>query len=184
MRVPRSLGVGLAMVVVVTACGGAPGATQGQGAATQGPVGATVDPGPGGATAAPEATTDPGPGGPGLGGGSGQIHIEIGGPLQETVDMPFFAIGSRFGGEAGTALNFTTGEGGGIAAINEVNGIVVVSWVTEELGANAQDCQLSNWTIGATSGSGSFDCSNGFATKVDGSFLSGITMRGTFQASL
>ena len=120
---------------------------------------------------------------PGLG-GAGPIHIEIGGPLPRRVDIPSSRSPCRFGGEAGTALNFTTGEGGGIAAINEVNGIVVVSWVTEELGANAQDCQLSNWTIGATSGSGSFDCSNGFATKVDGSFLSGITMRGTFQASL
>ncbi len=104
--------------------------------------------------------------------------------MQETVDQPFFAIGSRFGGEAGTALNFTSGEGSGIAAINEVNGTVVVSWVTEELGANSQSCTLSNWNIGATSGSGSFDCVDGFATKSDGTFLSGITMKGSFEASL
>jgi hypothetical protein len=169
-----------ALSLALGACGG--------GTATEPPGGATTQPGGGTeATPAPQTTTDPGGGGPGgnPGGGSGQIHIEIGGGgLDVTVDEPFFTIGSRFGGDAGTALNFTHEGASGIASIGEVNGVVVISYVSEEMAANAQDCQLSNWNIGATSGSGSFDCKEGFATKTaDGSFVSGVTMKGSFEAN-
>ena len=156
------------------ACSGAPAATQA--------------PGGGGATPGPQATsggqaTSPPDGGGGTGGGSGQIHIEIGCPVQMTVDAPFFAIGSRFDGPAGVALNFTAPGSDAIAAVTGVSDVWVISYVSAEIGANAQECQLSNWNIGATSGSGSFDCTDGFATKMDGTFLSGITMKGSFQAS-
>lgn len=183
MRESKAFGLGLVTLLFVAACGGGPAATQGPGAATQGPGAATQ--GPGGGTVDPGAgaTTDPG-GRPVDGGGSGQIHIELGGPIQESVDQPFFAVGSRFGGQAGTALNFTTADGTGIAAINEVNGVVIVSWVTDDAGYNSSTCTTSNWNIGATSGSGEFDCTDGFGTKTDGTFLSGITMKGSFQASL
>jgi hypothetical protein len=168
-----------ALSLALAACGG--------GGPTQAPGGPTTNPGDGGGTATdvPPAPTD-GAGGPGGGnpGGSGQIHIEIGGPVDVTVDEPFFPIGSRFGGAAGTALNFTNEDATGIASIGEANGTVFVSYVSEELAANAQNCQLSNWNIGATSGSGSFDCKEGFATMTaDGQFVSGVTMKGSFEAS-
>ena len=180
MQVRRTASIGMVLAFALAACN--------DGAATQGPGGGTAN--PGGATTNPGgATTPPATQGPvatvsgNTGGGSGQIHIEIGGPMQETVDQPFFSIGSRFGGVAGTALQFTSEGADGIATISEVNGLVVVSWVDSEVGANSQSCTLSNWNIGTTSGSGSFDCKDGFATKMDGTFLSGVTMKGSFQAS-
>jgi hypothetical protein len=174
MQVQRSW---LAIALIAgsaVACSGTPAATQG--------------PGGGGATPAPQATpggqaTSPPDGSGGTGGGSGQIHIEIGGPIQMTVDEPFLLIGSRFTGPAGVALNFTTPGSTAIAAVTGVNETWVISYVSDQLGANSQSCQLSNWNIGATSGSGSFDCKDGFATKMDGTFLSGITMKGSFEAS-
>jgi hypothetical protein len=166
------------LAVFVVACSAAPGAAQ-----SPGSVGATPGPEatPGGqATSVPP---EPPGGGGNTGGGSGQIHIEIGGPVPMTVDAPFFAIGSRFGGVAGTQLNFTTDGSNAIASITVVEGTVVIGYADESMGANSQMCELSDWNIGATSGSGSFDCKDGFATKVDGTYLTGVTMKGSFQAS-
>jgi hypothetical protein len=180
MRLLRStLAIGLVAVVGV-ACG-SPAATQGPAAATQGAGGDTpapvaTEPGGGG------PTTNPGGGG-NIGGGSGQIHIEIGGPAQQVVDEPFFAIGSRFGGAAGVQLNFTDDGDNGIAGITGIDDAWTISWTSEALSVNSADCQLSNWNIGATSGSGAFDCKNGFGVKPDGTYLTGVTMKGSFQAS-
>jgi hypothetical protein len=171
MQVLRSRLFIALIAALAVACSGAPSPTQapGGGGNTTGPL-AT----PGGQVATP-------PGG-GTGGGTGQIHIEIGGPVQMTVDAPFFSVGSRFGGPAGVALNFTTPGSEAIASVTGINETWVVSYASAELAANSQSCQLSNWNIGATSGAGSFDCRDGFATKTDGTFLSGITMKGSFQA--
>jgi hypothetical protein len=179
MQLARSVAIGMISALLL-GCGGVP-------AGTQAPAGATTNTGGGGATApattvAPGATTSGGGNG-NTGGGSGQIHLEIGGPIQMTVDQPFFAFGSRFGGPAGLALNFTTEGADGLATVTGVNDQIVIGYVSEELGASATTCTVSNWNIGATSGSGSFDCSEGFATKMDGTFLPGLTMKGSFEAS-
>ena len=50
--------------------------------------------------------------------------------------------------------------------------------------ADAQECTTSNWNIGTTSGSGSFDCTGGFATKADGTYVTGVTIKGSFEAGL
>jgi hypothetical protein len=104
------------------------------------------------------------------------------------VDLPFFAIGSRFGGAAGVALNFTAEGGSAIASITSPGSTTSDTWtislVNDTLNANASECQLSNWNIGATSASGTFDCKNGFAIKVlGGAYVNGVTMKGNFTAS-
>jgi hypothetical protein len=168
----------LTFAAVLAACGGA-------GSPTQAPGGgqATAGSGP---TAIP-ATTQPGGGGGGgnTGGGSGQIHIDIDGPVKATVDQPFFAFGSRWSGDiAGVALNFTGENAAGVASIASVSDKWLVSWTSEEMSVSSQSCELSNWNVGATSGSGSFDCKDGVGVKVaDGSYLTGVTMKGSFQAS-
>ena len=174
--------------VLVAACGGS-GATQAPGGATTNPGGGagtpTTTPG-GGATTNPGgggAPTTPGGGGGG-GGGTGTIHLVRGGAAPPTtVDLPFFSIGSRFGGDAGGALNFT-GEGAtGVASVGSAGDVWTISYISETLTANATECNRTGWNIGATNASGTFDCKNGFAIKVDGTYLTGVTMKGNFTAS-
>jgi hypothetical protein len=165
--------------LLVAACGGS-GTTP-----TQDPGGGgTPTQNPGGGT----PTQNPGGGGGSTGGGTGTIHLEVGGPLQQSVDLPFFALGSRFGGTAGVALNFTTDGSGSIASITSPGSTTSDTWtislINDTMNANAAECQLSNWTFGATSASGTFDCKNGFAIKVlGGDYLTGVTMKGNFTAS-
>jgi hypothetical protein len=173
-----------ALTFALAACGGGGSPTQGPGAITSNP-GAATDGGGGGEATPGAQPTDAGPGGGGgTGGGTGRIQMEIGGPVHITVDEPFFAIGSRFGGEAGTSLNFTDEGAEGIASIGVINDLVVISWADETLVANSQECKLSNWNIGTASGSGSFDCTGGVGTNASGTYLQGITMKGSFEAGL
>lgn len=174
----HTLAIGL-VAAVLAACSsspaGAPGADEGgDGGSSSGP-------------AVSSAPVDPAPGGDGgnTGGGTGQIHIDIGGPVQTTVDLPFFAFGSRFDGDdAGVQLNFATDGGPGIASITGVPGAAYVfGYVGDEVSANAQTCELTDWTLDATTASGSFDCTDGFGTTLDGTYLTGITMKGSFEAS-
>lgn len=175
MRPSRSIVAVVSMAVMLVACSGTPAATPGE---------SDDDGGGGSATIAPIETTSGGDTG-NSGGGSGQIHIDIGGPLQVTVDLPFFSFGSRFEGDvAGVQLNFATDGGSGIASITGVPGSApVIGYVGDEGSANVQTCQLTDWTIGATSASGSFDCTDGFGTLPDGTYLTGITMQGSSVAS-
>ncbi len=178
MRALRSAVAALLPLAFVAACSSAPAATpdlaDGATDAPAPPTPIESTPGDGGGD----------PGGGDTGGGSGQIHIEIGGPVQATVDEPFFAIGSRFDGtEAGVQLNFTSDGGAGIASITGVNGTYVIGYASDDVAANAQDCDLTDWNIGESSASGSFDCSDGYGTAPDGTYLTEITMQGSFEAS-
>ena len=181
MQVPRSIVAISLLGLLVAACGGTPAA------ATQAPGGGAVTQAPGGgggtATQAPVATQGgPGPGGNG-GGGSGTMHIEVSGPVQASGDYTFFLIGSRFGGEAGTQLNFTNGEGSALASISGVGGTWVITYTSEAMTANSQACELKDWNMGATSASGSFDCKDGFAVTVaTGAYHTGVNLKGNFTA--
>jgi hypothetical protein len=178
MRVSRlTVAVGL-VAAVMAACSGAPAGTQG------------ADDGEGEGTASEPvvslAPVDPAPGGDdgNTGGGTGQIHIDIGGPASLTVDLPFFSFGSRFEGDAaGVQLNFATDGGPGIATISSVSdGVFIIGYVGDEGAFSAQTCTLTDWALDASSGSGSFDCTGGFATTMEGAYLADITMKGTFEA--
>ncbi len=176
MHVLRSALMVAALATLVVACGGTTPP------ATQGPDG-------GGDTPAPQATegpiaTQPGGNGGNIGGGSGEIHIEVRGPVEATNDVPFFANGSRFSGDvAGVQLNFTTELSDVIIGITGVQDTWVISYGSETILANAATCERTNWNIGATSASGSFECTQVYATTPDGTGLEGVTFRGSFTAS-
>lgn len=177
MRVPRSLGLGLATLVVVAACGGA-SPTQAPGGATQEPGGggATVDPGGGG------ATTNPGGGG-GSGSGTGKVTYQVTGTVERSGELPFLAFGSRFGGAAGVALNFTTEAGPDIFSIGEVSGAHTVALVDEEYALSFGNCEVFELNVNGEKADGRFECSQGFGTKVsDASIVTGIKISGTFDA--
>lgn len=185
MQVPRSIVAISLLWLIVAACGGGPAA------ATQAPGGgsATQAPGDGGGTAtqAPVATLG-GPGGGGGGGngggGSGTMHIEVSGPVEASGDFAFFSIGSRFGGDAGTQLNFTNGEGSAIAGVSGVGGTWIITLTSETMTANSQTCELKDWNVGATSASGSFDCKDGFAVTIaDSGYHTGVNLKGNFTAN-
>ena len=182
MQVPRSITAISLLGVIAAACGGSPGATAGTGSPTQAPGGGTPTEAPGGGTPTEGPVATQGGGG-NPANGTGQIHIEIGGPKPQTVDQPFFAFGSRFGGAAGVQLNFTSESAEGIAGITGINDQWIVTWSGAGGVFSAQNCSVSNWDIGTTSGHGSFDCKDGFATTADGQYLTGVTLKGNFTAS-
>jgi hypothetical protein len=171
----RSIGSGVSLVMLLAACGGSPAATQGPGAATSGPGGG------GGSTSAPVATTDGG-GGSG-GGGTGTVKYEVTGTLQKSGELPFFAVGSRFGGAAGIGLTFTTEAGGAIFSIVEANGQHAISLTDEQHGLTWASCETYEMNATGSSATGRFDCSQGFGTVIaDGTMVTDIHLTGTFEA--
>ena len=183
MKLPRSATVGLVLAMFLVACSGNPAATEGPGAAT-------TDPG-GGPTAAPPATTDPGGGGGGggvlPGNGSGKVTFEISGPESKSGELPFFGVGSRFGGPAGSSFQFTETDG----SATEIFSIYpnpagaeqwLVSYISEPFQVSATNCEISNWQASDTSASGSFDCQNAIFAKPDGTYLTNARIQGSFEA--
>jgi hypothetical protein len=172
----RSIGAGLSLIVILAACSGSPAATQGPGAATTNPGG-----GGGGGGG---ATTDPGGGGGGSGGGgTGKVTYQVTGAVQKNGELPFFAFGSRFGGDAGVALNFTTETGGAIFSIGQIQDISTVALVDEQHGLNWTNCETFEMNLNGNNATGRFECSQGFGTNVaDGSVISGIKITGSFDA--
>ena len=181
MQLPKSIGTGLSLIVLLAACSGNPAATQGPAGATTNPGGgggATTDPGGGGG-----ATTDPGGGGGSGGGGTGTVKYTVTGAVQKSGELPFFAFGSRFGGEAGVALNFTTEEGGAIFSVGQIQDMSTVALVDEEHGLNWTNCETFEMNISGNNATGRFECAQGYGTVVaDGSIVSGIQISGTFEA--
>ena len=171
------------------------GACSGNAGATQQPAGATANTGGGGtATEQPAGTEQPAAteaGGGGTGSGNkpagwdrfGKVHVEMGGPVQKTVELGFVPAGSLFGGAQGSSLNFT------IDGTNEVVSIlvgpdnkVVISYGGPEFSMPGTECTTSNWNMGATSGSGSFDCKAAIVILGSGASVTNGTLKGSFDA--
>lgn len=182
MQVPKSVAAVVLVGLVAVACGGTP--------ATAGPGGATQNPG-GGATPGVQATPGAQATQSGGGGGTkpagwdrnGKVHIEISGPVQKSAEYGFVPAASIFGNAQGSSFNFT------IDGVNEVVSIligpdqkVLVSYGGEDFTAPAAECKTSNWNIGATTASGSFDCTAGFVIVASGATLTGANIKGTFDA--
>jgi hypothetical protein len=181
-----------ALSLALAACGGGP--------ATQVPAGGqTANPGVGGGTPtdAPEATDEPvatqssgGGGGGGDGGPKpagwdqyGKVHIELSGPVTHAGDYGFIPAGSYFGGAQGSTLNFTIdGSNEIVAILASADGTVIVSYGSVDMSVPASECTTSNWNIGATSASGSFDCKASLIILSSGATLSNGTLKGTFDA--
>ena len=168
MQLPRSVGTGLSLMLLLAACSGSPAATAGPGA--------TTDPGGGGGG----ATTNPGGGG----GDSGTVKYDVGGQVQKSGELPFLAFGSRFDreGPTGLALNFTTDDGA-ILSIIEIQGAHSISLVDEAHGLSWASCATFDVNVTGTSATGRFECGQGFGTVVaDGSVVTDIRISGTFDA--
>jgi hypothetical protein len=174
-----------ALTLVVAACGGA--------SPTQAPGGATANPGGGGAaTDAAPATNGPAATQSGAGGGGskpagwdqyGKVHIEISGPVSHAGDYGFLPAGSIFGGAQGSSLNFTIeGSNEIVSILVGPDGAVVVSYGSEAMSAPAAQCTTSNWNLGATSGSGSFDCTAALIILSSGATVTGGQIKGSFEA--
>lgn len=173
MQLSRSIVAIALMGLVAAACGGG-SATQAPGGATQGPGSATTVPGP---------TQGGGGGGGTVNDKNGKVHIEIRGPVEKTGDYGFLPAGSIFGGTAGSTLNFTNEGSNEIVSISiGPDGAVVVSYAGTDMSVPASQCTTSNWNIGSTSASGSFECNAGFAIISGGAMVQGVTVKGNFDA--
>lgn len=184
MQVSRSV-IALALVgALAGACGGTP-ATQGPGGGdpTTGP-GATQGSGPGATQGSGPGATQGGGGGGGAGDTShGKVHIEITGPVTKTADYGFVPAGSIFGGDQGSSLNFTNeGTNEIVSIVISADGKVLVSYGTQEFSAPAAECTTSNWSIGTTSASGSFDCTAALVVLESGAMVQDGKIKGNFEA--
>lgn len=177
----------LVISAVLAACGGNTPATQGPGGQpTQGGGGGTP-------TDLPEATDEPAATQSGGAGGSGnkpagwdqygKVHVEISGPVSKTADYGFIPAGSIFGGAQGSSLNFTIEDSNEIVSIlTDASGKVIVSYGGTDFSMPAAECTTSNWNIGQTSASGSFECTAAFVIMASGATVQGGTIKGSFDA--
>jgi len=187
MRFARSIGTVMPAVLLVAACSGSSTPTQpagGGGGSTQAPAATTADGGGGGATEAPAATdAGDGGGGGGVSTQNGTMHIEISGPVTKSADYGFIPLGSIFGGQAGSALNFSGSDQNEIVSILiGADSAVTISWLSADFQAPATVCTTSNWNIGATSGSGSFDCTAAIVILASGASVANAKVTGNFTA--
>ncbi len=178
-------------MLLVAACGGSASPTQPAGGTTA--PGVTTAPGAtsaDGGAATQAAPTDQQAGGGGGGGSKppgwdqfGKVHVDMAGPVSKSADYGFVPAGSLFGGSQGTSLNFTIdGSNEVVSILIAADGKVIVSYGGEDFSMPGATCTTSNWNIGVTSGSGSFDCTATITILASGASVQGGTMRGTFDA--
>jgi hypothetical protein len=188
MRTTRAIS-GLALgALLLSACSGGAGPTQQ-------PAAATTNTGGGGGTATEQPTITDAPGetvagGGGGGGGNpagwdryGKVHVEMGGPVSKTVDLGFVPAGSLFGGAQGSSLSFTNeGSNQVVSILIGPDNKIVISYGGTEFSMPGTECTTSNWNIGATSGSGSFDCKASIVIMASGASVTNGTLKGNFDA--
>jgi hypothetical protein len=169
------------LAAVAAACSGGPAATQG-GNGNGNPTPAPQQP-----TPAPQQPTPDGNGG----GGNpdftyGKVTFEVSGPIQTSDEYGFVPVASLFGGPAGTSLNFTNNvESGGslLTIVQTPEGTVIVQFVGAAGTIPASTCETSNWNIGTTNASGTFDCTAEFSMMPSGAAVQGGRITGSFTAS-
>jgi hypothetical protein len=183
MRSTRTMAaVALAAVLLGGCSGGGP--TQAPDTGSNGGVTATDVPV---ATDVPPATQSSGGGAGGTKPAGwdqyGSVHVEFGGPVDKTADYGFMPAGSVFGGAQGSALSFA------LTDINEIvsvvigaDGTVLVSYLGTDFQMPAASCTTSNWDVGATNASGSFECTAEITILASGAAVPGGTVKGTFEA--
>jgi len=182
MRLREGLSI-LAMAGVIAACSGSgPGATNdGNGDGN-------------GGTSVPQQATDQAQptsndGGPGNNGNAdftyGRVTFEVTGAIQATGEYGFIPAASFFGGPAGASLNFTDNLDENTSLFTIVqsqDGTVLVNFTGPGGTIPAATCETSNWNIGATSGSGSFNCTAEFSMMPSGAVVQGGQITGSFDA--
>lgn len=182
--------------IAVAACGGNGAATQSNGGGGSGNGAATQSNGGGGggnATGSVVPTQSAGAGVAGGGGGGGdkpagwdkygRVHVEMSGSVSKSTDLGFVPAGSIFGGAQGSSLNFTIdGSNEVVSILVGADGSVVISYGGPDFSMPAATCTTSNWNIGATSGSGSFDCTVALTIMGGGAVAQGGKLTGNFEA--
>lgn len=179
--------------IALAACGGSGSATPsnaggggGQATGTVAPTGATATAAPTGATGtvAPTAATGGGGGDKPAGWDQyGRVHIDMSGPVSKSIDLGFVPAGSIFGGGLGSSLNFTIEDTNEVVSILvSADGSVLVSYGGPDFSMPGTQCMTSNWSVAATSGSGSFDCTASLTIMASGAVLQGGKLSGTFDA--
>jgi hypothetical protein len=109
------------------------------------------------------------------------MHIEISEPVRASSDLPFASSLSRFGG---TSIQLSFGNPGlEIVSIVSSGDDWAFSYASAAFTVSAQNCELTNWNIGETSASGTFDCANASARAAADGSRSDVSMKGTFEAS-
>lgn len=179
MQVQRSV-LAVALVgVLAAACGGTPSGTQGPGA-TQGGGG-------GGATQVPGATQGGGGGG---GGGNkpagwdqyGKASFEASDPINLSSELGFIPAASRFDSNAQTYLSFSYTGSQEILSILVTEGVTTVSYGGPAGTVIGTACTTSNLKVETTSASGSYECKDTTAFLASGASVTGVTLKGTFNA--
>jgi hypothetical protein len=181
MHASRSIAALGIVALLLSACGGS-GA-----AATQ------ANGGGGTATDQPQATngpqgTDAGGGGGGgndIGFGNGKATFQVSGGITASGEYGFVPPGSIFGGAQGSSLTFARTSGADASLLNIIvgqDGSVLVSYTGPEGQMPAATCTTSDWNLGATSGSGKFDCTAQFAITKSGATVAGGNIKGSFEA--
>ena len=186
MNVSRSIaGLGIVALLLSACAGSGPAATQ-----TNGGGGG----GGGTATDQPETTDEPqgtdaggggGGGGNDIGFGNGKATFEVSGPITASGEYGFVPPGSIFGGSQGSSLTFARTTGADASLLSIIigqDGSVLVSYTGTEGQMPAAACTTSDWNIGATSGSGKFDCTAQFTITKSGATVAGGTIKGSFEA--
>jgi hypothetical protein len=184
MRTRSSALLAAGLVLLLAACGasgGGAGAAATAGAQATPPPQAT--PTEGGGTSGGETTGGDTGGKPAGWDQYGKVHIEMSGPVSKTVDLGFVPAGSVFGGAEGSSFSFQDLAAGQIASILiGPDNSVVISYGDEEFSMPGAQCTTSNWNIGATSASGTFDCTAAFVVLASGGSLASGKLKGSFTA--
>jgi hypothetical protein len=184
MKASRSIGTLAIVAALLSACSGGAGPTQQ-------PAGATAGTGGGTATENPQATDQPVATTAGGGGGGnpagwdryGKVHVEMSGPVSKTVELGFIPAGSVFGGAQGSSLSFANeGQNEVVSILIGPDNKIVISYGGVEFSMPGTECTTSNWNIGATSGSGSFDCKAALVIMASGASVTNGTLKGNFDA--
>ena len=176
----------VALVVVACGAGSEPSQTTANGPAEAPTTGIAPS------ADAPVATDSTGTGGnSGTGGGGkpagwdqhGKVHVEMSGPVSKSADYGFLPAGSFFGGDQGSALNFTVeGTNEVVSVLMNPDGTVVVSYAGVDFQMPGAECTTSNWNVGSTSGSGSFDCTAAIVILGSGALAQDGKIKGSFEA--
>jgi len=180
MTASRSIAALGIVVVLLSACSGGSGPTQvpgggGGGTSTDQPQ----------ATDEPGATNAGGGGGNVIGTGNGKATFQVTGPITASGEYGFVPLGSLFGGPSGSSLTFADTSGANPSLINIIigqDGTVLVSYTGTQGQVPAATCTTSDWNVGATSGSGKFDCTAQFSITASGATVAGGTIKGSFEA--
>jgi hypothetical protein len=106
--------------------------------------------------------------------------------VTKNAEYGFLPAGSFFGGDQGSVLNFTAGEGTNevVSILITPNQPVVVSYSGTDFQAAGATCTTTNWNVGTTSGSGDFDCDAPVVILTSGGTTTGAKIKGSFTAHI